>query len=118
MMLYVLFGGNDRDDLGADQSRPACCCGATFMALAVLYPVSFHPEELFTKAVEIHSSHGEIMAPGGLSRTRFRHLGRYGADLVTAGLPHILMRASSPCRARRSAQVGRLATTGLATSTS
>jgi len=93
MMLYVLFGGMTATTWV--QIIKACMLlfGASFMALAVLYQFHFNPEELFTKAVEIHSKHGEIMAPGGLIKDPISAIS-VGMALMfgTAGLPHILMR--------------------------
>jgi hypothetical protein len=67
--------------------------GATFMALAVLFQFGFSPEALFTKAVEVHSKHDAIMAPGALIKDPISAIS-VGMALMfgTAGLPHILQR--------------------------
>ncbi|MBK7424269.1 MAG: cation acetate symporter [Propionivibrio sp.] len=93
MMCYVLFGGMTATTWV--QIIKACMLlfGATFMALAVLYQFHFDPEALFTKAVEIHSKHDAIMAPGALIKDPISAIS-VGMTLMfgTAGLPHILMR--------------------------
>ncbi|MGB7992038.1 MAG: cation acetate symporter, partial [Candidatus Methylophosphatis roskildensis] len=63
------------------------------MALAVLFQFGFSPEALFTKAVEVHSKHDAIMAPGALIKDPISAIS-VGMALMfgTAGLPHILMR--------------------------
>jgi len=93
MMLYVLFGGMTATTWVQIIKACMLLVGASFMALAVLYQFHFNPEELFTKAVEIHSKHGEIMAPGGLIKDPVSAIS-VGMALMfgTAGLPHILMR--------------------------
>ena len=93
MMLYVLFGGMTATTWVQIIKACMLLVGATFMALAVLYQFHFNPEELFTKAVELHSKHGAIMAPGGLIKDPVSAIS-VGMALMfgTAGLPHILMR--------------------------
>ena len=93
MMLYVLFGGMTATTWVQIIKACMLLIGATFMALAVLYQFHFNPEELFTKAVEVHAKHGEIMAPGGLIKDPISAIS-VGMALMfgTAGLPHILMR--------------------------
>ena len=93
MMLYVLFGGMTATTWVQIIKACMLLVGATFMALAVLYQFHFNPEELFTKAVEVHAKHGEIMAPGGLIKDPISAIS-VGMALMfgTAGLPHILMR--------------------------
>src|ERR1035437_1384924 len=93
MMLYVLFGGMTATTWVQIIKAGMLLVGATFMALAVLYQFHFNPEELFTKAVEVHSKHGAIMAPGGLIKDPVSAIS-VGMALMfgTAGLPHILMR--------------------------
>src|ERR1035437_5838934 len=93
MMLYVLFGGMTATTWVQIIKAGMLLVGATFMALAVLYQFHFNPAELFIKAVEIHSKHGEIMAPGGLIKDPISAIS-VGMALMfgTAGLPHILMR--------------------------
>ena len=93
MMLYVLFGGMTATTWVQIIKACMLLVGATFMALAVLYQFNFNPEALFRKAVEVHSKHGEIMAPGGLIKDPISAIS-VGMALMfgTAGLPHILMR--------------------------
>ncbi len=93
MMLYVLFGGMTATTWVQIIKAVMLLTGATFMALAVLYQFNFSPEALFTKAVEVHSKHGSIMAPGGLIKDPVSAIS-VGMALMfgTAGLPHILMR--------------------------
>ncbi|MGB9193138.1 MAG: cation acetate symporter, partial [Azonexus sp.] len=93
MMMYVLFGGMTATTWV--QIIKACMLlfGATFMAGAVLMQFGFSPEALFTKAVEVHSKHDAIMAPGALIKDPVSAIS-VGMALMfgTAGLPHILMR--------------------------
>ena len=93
MMLYVLFGGMTATTWVQIIKACMLLVGATFMALAVLYQFNFNPEALFAKAVEIHSKHDAIMAPGGLIKDPISAIS-VGMALMfgTAGLPHILMR--------------------------
>ena len=93
MMLYVLFGGMTATTWVQIIKAVMLLTGATFMALAVLYQFNFSPEALFTKAVEVHSKHDSIMAPGGLIKDPISAIS-VGMALMfgTAGLPHILMR--------------------------
>ena len=93
MMLYVLFGSMTATTWVQIIKACMLLVGATFMALAVLYQFNFNPEALFTKAVEIHTKHGAIMAPGGLIKDPISAIS-VGMALMfgTAGLPHILMR--------------------------
>ncbi|HJW23413.1 MAG TPA: cation acetate symporter [Rhodocyclaceae bacterium] len=93
MMMYVLFGGMTATTWV--QIIKACMLlfGATFMAVSVLLQFGFSPEALFTKAVEVHSKHDAIMAPGALIKDPISAIS-VGMALMfgTAGLPHILMR--------------------------
>ncbi|MGA9960723.1 MAG: cation acetate symporter [Azonexus sp.] len=93
MMMYVLFGGMTATTWV--QIIKACMLlfGATFMAGAVLMQFGFSPEALFTKAVEVHSKHDAIMAPGALIKDPVSAIS-VGMALMfgSAGLPHILMR--------------------------
>ena len=93
MMAYVLFGGMTATTWVQIIKAVMLLFGATFMALAVLWQFNFSPEALFTKAVEIHSKHDSIMAPGGLIKDPISAIS-VGMALMfgTAGLPHILMR--------------------------
>ena len=93
MMMYVLFGGMTATTWVQIIKAIMLLTGATFMAIAVLYQFNFSPEALFTKAVEVHSKHGSIMAPGGLIKDPISAIS-VGMALMfgTAGLPHILMR--------------------------
>ena len=93
MLMYVLFGGMTATTWV--QIIKACMLlgGATFMAVSVLLQFGFSPEALFAKAVEVHSKHDAIMAPGALIKDPISAIS-VGMALMfgTAGLPHILMR--------------------------
>jgi cation/acetate symporter len=93
MMMYVLFGGMTATTWV--QIIKACMLlgGATFMAFFVLFQFGFSPENLFTKAVEVHSKHDAIMGPGALIKDPISAIS-VGMALMfgTAGLPHILQR--------------------------
>ncbi|WP_294259436.1 cation acetate symporter [Propionivibrio sp.] len=93
MMCYVLFGGMTATTWVQIIKAIMLLCGATFMALAVLWQFHFNPELLFAKAVEIHSKHDAIMGPGALIKDPISAIS-VGMTLMfgTAGLPHILMR--------------------------
>jgi len=93
MMCYVLFGGMTATTWVQIIKAIMLLTGATFMALAVLYQFGFNPEALFAKAVEVHSKHDAIMAPGALIKDPISAIS-VGMALMfgTAGLPHILMR--------------------------
>ncbi len=93
MMCYVLFGGMTATTWVQIIKAVMLLSGATFMALAVLWKFGFNPEALFAKAVEVHSKHDAIMAPGGLIKDPISAIS-VGMALMfgTAGLPHILMR--------------------------
>ena len=106
MMMYVLFGGMTATTWVQIIKAVMLLCGATFMALAVLYQFNFNPEALFAKAVEVHAKHDLIMAPGGLIKDPISAIS-VGLALMfgTAGLPHILMRfftVPSAAEARKS----------------
>jgi cation/acetate symporter len=93
MMMYVLFGGMTATTWVQIIKAVMLLCGATFMALAVLFQFGFSPEALFSKAVEIHAKHDLIMGPGALINDPISAVS-VGMALMfgTAGLPHILMR--------------------------
>jgi len=93
MMMYVLFGGMTATTWVQIIKAVMLLCGATFMALAVLLQFGFSPEALFAKAVEVHSKHDAIMAPGALIKDPISAIS-VGMALMfgTAGLPHILQR--------------------------
>ncbi|WP_300318006.1 cation acetate symporter [Accumulibacter sp.] len=93
MMCYVLFGGMTATTWVQIIKAIMLLCGASFMALAVLWQFHFNPELLFARAVEIHSKHDAIMAPGALIKDPVSAIS-VGMTLMfgTAGLPHILMR--------------------------
>ncbi|MBK7325091.1 MAG: cation acetate symporter [Propionivibrio sp.] len=106
MICYVLFGGMMATTWVQIVKSVFLLCGASFMALAVLWHFHFNPELLFAKAVEIHSEHDAIMAPGALIKDPISAIS-VGVTLMfgTAGLPHILMRfftVSSAKEARKS----------------
>jgi cation/acetate symporter len=93
MMCYVLFGGMTATTWVQIIKAIMLLFGATFMALAVLWQFNFNPEQLFAKAVEVHSKHDAIMSPGALIKDPISAIS-VGMALMfgTAGLPHILMR--------------------------
>jgi cation/acetate symporter len=93
MMSYVLFGGMTATTWVQIIKAVMLLCGATFMALAVMFQFGFSPEAMFAKAVEIHSKKDAIMAPGALIKDPVSAIS-VGMALMfgTAGLPHILMR--------------------------
>ncbi|KAB2926144.1 MAG: cation acetate symporter [Dechloromonas sp.] len=93
MMMYVLFGGMTATTWVQIIKAVMLLCGATFMAVAVLFQFGFSPEALFAKAVEVHAKHDAIMGPGGLINDPISAIS-VGMALMfgTAGLPHILMR--------------------------
>ena len=93
MCLYVLFGGMTATTWVQVIKAVMLLAGASFMAGAVLFAFGFSPEALFAKAVEVHSKHDAIMAPGGLIKDPISAIS-IGMALMfgTAGLPHILMR--------------------------
>ncbi|MGE5472481.1 MAG: cation acetate symporter [Bacteroidota bacterium] len=93
MMLYVLFGGMTATTWVQIIKACMLLVGATFMAVSVLLQFGFSPEMLFAKAVEVHSKHDAIMAPGALIKDPISAIS-VGMALMfgTAGLPHILMR--------------------------
>ncbi len=93
MMAYVLFGGMTATTWVQIIKAVMLLCGATFMALAVLFQFGFNPEALFAKAVEVHAKKDAIMAPGALIKDPISAIS-VGMALMfgTAGLPHILMR--------------------------
>uniref|UniRef100_Q47IZ6 Cation/acetate symporter ActP n=1 Tax=Dechloromonas aromatica (strain RCB) TaxID=159087 RepID=Q47IZ6_DECAR len=93
MMMYVLFGGMTATTWVQIIKACMLLAGATFMAVSVLLQFGFSPEALFTKAVEVHSKHDAIMAPGALIKDPISAIS-VGMALMfgTAGLPHILMR--------------------------
>jgi len=93
MMMYVLFGGMTATTWVQIIKAVMLLCGATFMAVAVLWQFDFSPEALFAKAVDVHAKHDAIMGPGGLINDPISAIS-VGMALMfgTAGLPHILMR--------------------------
>jgi len=93
MMAYVLFGGMTATTWVQIIKAVMLLCGATFMAVAVLFQFGFNPEALFAKAVEVHAKKDAIMAPGALIKDPISAIS-VGMALMfgTAGLPHILMR--------------------------
>jgi cation/acetate symporter len=93
MMMYVLFGGMTATTWVQIIKAVMLLTGATFMAVTVLFQFGFSPEALFAKAVEVHSKHDAIMAPGALIKDPISAIS-VGMALMfgTAGLPHILMR--------------------------
>ena len=93
MLMYVLFGGMAATTWVQIIKAGMLLFGATFMAGAVLWQFGFSPNALFAKAVEVHSKHDAIMAPGALIKDPVSAIS-VGMALMfgTAGLPHILMR--------------------------
>lgn len=93
MILYVTFGGMLATTWVQIIKAILLLCGATFMAIAVMYQMDFSFETLFVRAVEVHKSGISIMSPGGLVSDPVSAIS-LGLALMfgTAGLPHILMR--------------------------
>jgi len=93
MMVYVLFGGMTATTWVQIIKAVMLLCGTTFMAFSVLSLYHFSPNELFAKAVEVHSKHEAIMGPGTFIKDPISGIS-FGMALMfgTAGLPHILMR--------------------------
>ena len=93
MILYVTFGGMLATTWVQIIKAILLLCGATFMAIAVMYQMDFSFETLFVRAVEVHKSGINIMSPGGLVSDPVSAIS-LGLALMfgTAGLPHILMR--------------------------
>ena len=108
MMVYVLFGGMTATTWVQIIKAIMLLCGATFMALAVLWHFGFSPEAMFAEAVRIKSDiaakggktpeeaaaiGSSIMGPGGFVKDPISAIS-FGMALMfgTAGLPHILMR--------------------------
>jgi cation/acetate symporter len=93
MMVYVLFGGMTATTWVQIIKAVMLLAGTTFMAFSVLALYHFSPNELFAKAVEVHSKHEAIMGPGTFIKDPISGIS-FGMALMfgTAGLPHILMR--------------------------
>ena len=93
MVFYVTFGGMLATTWVQIIKAVLLLCGASFMAIAVMYHMNFSFETLFVTAVEVHSSGITIMSPGGLVSDPISAIS-LGLALMfgTAGLPHILMR--------------------------
>ncbi|TXT36080.1 MAG: cation/acetate symporter [Comamonadaceae bacterium] len=93
MMMYVLFGGMTATTWVQIIKAVMLLSGASFMAFSVLMQFGFSPEAMFVKAIEVHSKHEAIMAPGALIKDPISAIS-VGMALMfgTAGLPHILMR--------------------------
>ncbi|MEF3193516.1 MAG: cation acetate symporter [Halothiobacillaceae bacterium] len=93
MILYVTFGGMLATTWVQIIKATLLLSGATFMALAVLWPFGFNVEAMFSKAVEMSPKGDAIMAPGSLVKDPISAIS-LGLALMfgVAGLPHILMR--------------------------
>lgn len=93
MILYVTFGGMLATTWVQIIKAILLLCGASFMAIAVMYQMHFSFETLFVRAVDAHDSGIDIMSPGGLVADPVSAIS-LGLALMfgTAGLPHILMR--------------------------
>jgi len=93
MMVYVLFGGMTATTWVQIIKAVMLLAGASFMAFSVLAMYNFSPEQLFAKAVEVHSKKDSIMGPGNFIKDPISGIS-FGMALMfgTAGLPHILMR--------------------------
>jgi cation/acetate symporter len=93
MMVYVLFGGMTATTWVQIIKAVMLLAGASFMAFSVLSMYNFSPEQLFAKAVEVHSKKDSIMGPGNFIKDPISGIS-FGMALMfgTAGLPHILMR--------------------------
>jgi len=93
MILYVTFGGMLATTWVQIIKAILLLCGASFMAIAVMYQMDYSFETLFVRAVDAHKSGIDIMSPGGLVSDPVSAIS-LGLALMfgTAGLPHILMR--------------------------
>ena len=93
MIAYVTFGGMLATTWVQIIKAVLLLCGATFMALAVLWHFGFSPGAMFQAAVDVHPKALAIMSPGGLVSDPISAIS-LGLALMfgTAGLPHILMR--------------------------
>lgn len=93
MVLYVTFGGMLATTWVQIIKAVLLLFGASLIVLLVLNTFHFDFSAFFAKAVEVHSKHGAIMAPGTLVSDPVSAIS-LGLALMfgTAGLPHILMR--------------------------
>ena len=93
MIAYVTFGGMLATTWVQIIKAVLLLCGASFMALAVLWHFGFSPGAMFQAAVDVHPKALAIMKPGGLVTDPISAIS-LGLALMfgTAGLPHILMR--------------------------
>ncbi len=93
MIAYVTFGGMLATTWVQLIKAVLLLLGASTIAFLVLFSFNFNITAMFSKAVEVHSKGGAIMAPGGLVKDPISAIS-LGLALMfgTAGLPHILMR--------------------------
>jgi cation/acetate symporter len=93
MIIYVTFGGMKATTWVQIIKACLLLAGASFIAFAVMFKFGFSFEALFTKAVEVHPKHINIMSPGTLVSNPVEAVSLAMALMFgTAGLPHILMR--------------------------
>jgi cation/acetate symporter len=106
MTLYVTFGGMLATTWVQLIKAILLLSGASLMALLVMAHFGFSFENMFAKAVKVHTKGISIMAPGTLVSDPISAIS-LGMALMfgTAGLPHILMRfftVKDAVQARRS----------------
>ena len=93
MIIYVTFGGMLATTWVQIIKAVLLLSGVTFMGLMVMVHFGFSFGDLASKAVEIHSKHQAIMAPGAFISDPISAISLGMALMLgTAGLPHILMR--------------------------
>lgn len=93
MIFYVVFGGMHATTWVQIIKAILLLCGATFMAIMILYLTKFDLTYYFTQAINNHPKGESIMKPGGFVTDTVSAIS-LGLALMfgTAGLPHILMR--------------------------
>lgn len=93
MIFYVVFGGMHATTWVQIIKAILLLCGATFMAIMILYLTKFDLNYYFTQAINNHPKGESIMKPGGFVTDTVSAVS-LGLALMfgTAGLPHILMR--------------------------
>lgn len=93
MIFYVVFGGMHATTWVQIIKAILLLCGATFMAIMILYLTKFDLTYYFTQAINNHPKGESIMKPGGFVTDTVSAVS-LGLALMfgTAGLPHILMR--------------------------
>ncbi|WP_240032001.1 cation acetate symporter [Pseudomethylobacillus aquaticus] len=93
IIAYVTFGGMLATTWVQIIKAVLLLCGASFMALGVLYLSDFSFDKLFSTAIQQHPKGAAVMYTGGMLSDPVSAIS-LGIALMfgTAGLPHILMR--------------------------